>query len=107
MLVNKHQLWATNQTHAAAQNWSCMFSDLTSHVATDTTDSESCSINTDVGPDVGYWFNANPNYLADLIRMSVDMAPIIWNLESARGANKSTLYQKKEELCCSQQVKCW
>lgn len=54
-----------------------MFSDLTSHVATDTTDSESCSVNTDVGPDVGYWFNANPNYLADLIRMSVDMAPII------------------------------
>lgn len=54
-----------------------MFSDLTSHVATDTTDSESRFVNTDVGPDVGSCFNANPNYLADLIRVSVDMAQII------------------------------
>lgn len=54
-----------------------MFSDLTSHGATDMTDSESHSVNTDVGPDVGSCFNANPNYLADLIRVSVEMAPII------------------------------
>lgn len=51
--------------------------DLTSHVATNTPESESHSVNTDVGPDVGYWLNTNPNYSADLIRISVEVAPII------------------------------
>lgn len=54
-----------------------MLSDFTSHVATDTPESESHSVNTDVGPDVGYWFHRNQNYSADLIRMSVEMASII------------------------------
>lgn len=77
LLVNKHQLQATNQTHTAAQSWSLVLSDFTSHVATDMPESESHSVNTDVGPDVGYWFPINQNYSADLMRMSVEVASII------------------------------
>lgn len=77
LLVNKHQLQATNQTHTAAQSWSLVLSDFISHVATDMLESESHSVNTDVGPDVGYWFPINQNYSADLMRMSVEVASII------------------------------
>lgn len=54
-----------------------MFLDLTLHVATDTPVSESHSVNTDVGPDVGYWFNTNQNHSAELVRVCVEVVPII------------------------------
>lgn len=58
-----------------------MLLDLTAHVATDTPESVSRSVNTDVGPNVGYWFNTHWNYSAHFIRVSVEVASIIWNLE--------------------------
>lgn len=49
----------------------------TSHVETDTPESESHSVNRDLGPDVGYWLHTNQNYSEDLIRVSLEVAPII------------------------------
>lgn len=74
--INTSSKLPTKHT-SAAQSWSLVLSDFTSHVATDTPESESHFVNTDVGPDVGYWLHINQNYSADLIRMSVEVAPII------------------------------
>lgn len=54
-----------------------MLSGFTSHVATDMPASESRSVNTDVGPDVGYWLNTNQNYSADLIKVPVEVVSAI------------------------------
>lgn len=54
-----------------------MLSDFTSHVATDTPESESHFVNTDVVPDVGYWLNTSKNYPADSIRVSVEVVLVI------------------------------
>ena len=54
-----------------------MLSVFTSLIETDMPESESHSVNADVGPDVGYRLHTNQNYSADLIRVSLEVAPII------------------------------
>lgn len=54
-----------------------MLLDLASHVATDTPESVSRSVNTDVGTNAGYWLNTHRNYSAHFIRVSVEVAPTI------------------------------